>query len=186
MVINNRTVFDGQEVKKSIIDENTYSFFKRLIIIIVFLILGILISIFSIKEGADSLYFTLGIALIIFAVLSLGYNLFKFFRMKKRIDKDFEYEITHGIIYDYSFHEEKFKLTITVGDRTSKMEPFYKGLKKILNYEDVIIFVISTGDAYKCKKEGFSDKRQEELFFYGLKKHNIKITNKIKETKKVA
>ena len=76
MVINNRTVFDGQEVKKSIIDENTYSFFKRLIIIIVFLILGILISIFSIKEGADSLYFTLGIAFIIFAVLSFGYIFF--------------------------------------------------------------------------------------------------------------
>ena len=123
------------------------------------------ITIFSNKEDADSLYLTFGLGLIIFAVLSIAYNLFKYFRMKNRVDKDFEYEINHGIVYDYSFHEEKFKLTISVGDRTSKMEPFYKGLKKILNYDDMIIFVLSTGDAYKCKKNGFSDERQEELFF---------------------
>ena len=86
-------------------------------------------------------------------------------------------------MYDYSFHEEKFKLVVKVGDRTNKMEPFYKNLKKILNYEDMIVFVLNGGEAYKCKKSGFADKKQEELFFFGLKKHNIKVTNKIKELK---
>ena len=85
---------------------------------------------------------------------------------------------------DYIYlHEEKFKVNIIVGDRTSKKEYFYKGLKKIKNYNDYIVFVLGGRTSYKCKKEGFIDKKQEELFFFGLNKHKIKVIDKIKEVK---
>ena len=179
MVIKNKTIFDGQEVKETILKDNKITFFKKVLITFSFLILGIFITIFSVKEDSETLYLTFGIGLILFSVLSFSYNLVKYLKMKKKVDIDFKYEITHGIIYDYSFHEEKFKLTIKVGDRTSKMEAFYKGLKKIINYDNEIVFVVSSGNSYKCKKCGFVDKKQEELFFYGLSKHDIKVKNKI-------
>ena len=183
MVIKNITKFDGKEIKKSIIDENMWNFTKRMMVIALFLLAGLFIFIFTFNNGKDSLLLTMGIGFMLFAVFSLLYNLFKLYKMKKNVDKDFEYEFTHGIVYDYSFHEEKFNLTITVGERTSKMELFYKQLKKILHYEEVIIFVLRTNDAYKCKKIGFESPKQEELFFFGLNKHQIKVTDKRKQNK---
>ena len=106
--------------------------------------------------------------------------------MNKRVDEDFKYEITNGVIYEYSFHEEKLKLNIKVGDRSNKSEIFYTNLKKIVNYKDVIVFVVAAGNSYKCKKIGFTDKRQEELFFFGLKKHDIKIVDKSEQNEKAA
>ena len=38
-----------------------------------------------------------------------------------------------------------------------------------------------SGQAYKCKKANFINPKEEELFFYGLKKHDIKIIDKIKK-----
>ena len=183
MVIKNITKFDGKEIKKSILDENMWNFTKRMFVISFFLLAGLLITIITFNNSSDPLYLTLGIGFMLFAVFSFLYNLYKLYKMKKNIDKDFEYEFTHGIVYDYNFHEEKFNLVIRVGNRTSKMELFYKQLKKIIHYEDVIIFVLNSNDAYKCKKIGFESPKFEELFFFGLNKHKIKITDKRKQNK---
>ena len=183
MVIKNVTKFQKEEIKKSILDENMWDFTKRLMLIAFFFLVGLFVIIFNFNNSQDSLYFTLGFGFMIFAVFSFFYHAYKLNKMKKNIDKDFELEFTHGIVYEYSFHEEKFGLTIKVGNKISKMEAFYKGLKKILNYEEVIVFVLANGQAYKCKKKNFNSLKEEELFFYGLKKHDIKVINKIKEKK---
>ena len=183
MVIKNITKFEEKEIKQSILDDNMWDFTKRLILIAVFFLLGLFITIFNINNSNDSLNFTLGIGFMAFGVFSFFFHSYKLNKMKKNIYKDLEYEFKHGIIYEYSFHEEKFGLTIKVGEKVSKMEAFYKNLKKIVNYNETIVFVLSNGHAYKCKKSSFNTPKEEELFFYGLKKHNIKITDKIKEKK---
>lgn len=180
MIVKNTTKFVREEIKQSILEENNWTFMKRLIVALLFFVLGLLMTIFNLNSSQDSLPLIIGIGCIAYAIFSSLMNFFKLMKMKKNIDKDFEYEFTHGIIYEYTFHEEKFGLIIKVGNRTSKVEEFYKNLKKIVNYPDIIVFVFSTGDAYKCKKENFKNPKEEELFFYGLKKHKIKVIDKIK------
>ena len=69
MFIKNKTIIDGQEVKKSIIAENKSNFFKRILVVVVFFIIGIILALVFKKEGEDSLYVTLGAALLIFIFL---------------------------------------------------------------------------------------------------------------------
>ena len=56
MVIKNKTIFDGQEVKKSIIEDNQMNFYKRILIVVFFLVIGVLITIFSNKEDNTNSY----------------------------------------------------------------------------------------------------------------------------------
>ena len=185
MVIKNKTVFNSEEVKKSIINENRLTLLRKMIIVVVIFIMGILITVLSLSKD-DSIYFVLGLGCMLYSVLTVITNSIKLNKMNKRVDEDFKYEITNGVIYEYSFHEEKLKLNIKVGDRSNKSEIFYTNLKKIVNYKDVIVFVVAAGNSYKCKKIGFTDKRQEELFFFGLKKHDIKIVDKSEQNEKAA
>lgn len=181
MIIKNRTVFPGEEVRKTILEENSMEFWKRMIIVGFFLVVGSLVIIINTFSSKESFYLVLGIGLIIYSSLSFALDIYKLKKSNKNIDKDFGYEIEHGIIYDFDFHEEKFKLKISVGDRNSKVECFYNNLKKIVNKDDCIIFTLSGRSSYKCKKNGFKDSKQEELFFYGLSKHKIKISDKRKQ-----
>ena len=183
MVIRNITKFEKKEIKQSLLDENMWDFTKRFALLAVFFLLGLFILIFNINNSQDSLNYTLGIGFMAFAVFSFFYHSYKLTKNKKNMDKDFEYEFTHGIIYEYTFHEEKFGLTIRVGDKVSKTEAFYKNLKKIINYNEYIVFIIPGVQAYKCKKANFITPKEEELFFYGLKKHGIKIKDKLKDIK---
>ena len=178
MIIYNTTKFDGAEIKKSILADNKYKLIKQLIIFGVLFILGSILLVLGLLYETTETVFTMGIGLVIFSILYFLFSLLKTLKERKNVDKNFEYEINNTLIYEYTFREEKFILNIKMGDRTSKLELFYNSLKRIVNTSDQIIFVVSNMDAYKCKKDGFKTKKEEELFFFGLKKHNIKIKDK--------
>ncbi|MDE7385493.1 MAG: hypothetical protein K2M84_07030, partial [Anaeroplasmataceae bacterium] len=55
----------------------------------------------------------------------------------------------------------------------------YNALKKIIEYDDKICFIIGENDFYICKKENFASKKEMEIFFYGLAKHKTKIKKKL-------
>lgn len=183
MVIKNTTVLSGEEVKKSLIKITKKNYYKRFIIVGILAIFGTLILMLSMNNDALSNPFTTGFLFLGFAMVFAIYNCISLAFISRKVVRKNGIVTTAGMTNNFTFKEESFQLIVKINSSSSKIEMPYSNLKKIINLEDRILFMLSASDIFIAKKDGFSSSKEVDIFFYGLQKHKIKVKNKINKDK---
>ncbi len=180
MVITNTTNLSAEEALDSLVKVSKRNFYSRFIFASFLAIAGILIvTIVSLNgNGTDTL--VLGFMFITFGLIFFLMNFISILRIPKNVKKKNADILENGMENQFIFKEESFHLTIKIGSKATKLESSYDVLRRIVEYEDRILFMLSNTEIFICKKDGFSSPKELEQFFYGLSKHKTKIKKKIK------
>ncbi|MDE6241672.1 MAG: hypothetical protein K2M08_04520 [Anaeroplasmataceae bacterium] len=179
MIIKNVTYLTSEEAIEEIAEFSKKYFYKKYIFSGILAILGgIIIGIVS-AQGNSVDTMVIGILFLSFAAILTLINTYSIVTIKKRVKKKNPKIVEYGMLSTFTFKEESFSLQVKVGEKVSKLEYPYNALKKIIEYDEKICFIIGENDFYICKKENFASKKEMEIFFYGLAKHKTKIKKKL-------
>lgn len=184
MVIKNTTVYTGEEVVNEIVQYGRKSFYKKFIFPSILLILGAIVILITF-QGDSKTSLMMGSLFLIFAGILFLMNVVSIFTLRKKTQKRNPEILKFGMKNDFTFKEESFILLVTIGTKTTKLEYFYKDIKRIIEFDEKLLFMITDTDFYSCKKETFHSKKELDLFFYGLEKHKIKIKKKLHNQKQI-
>lgn len=184
MVIKNTTILSGEEAIEDITRYAKKYYLRKFIFPIILAVFGIIIVSIVAASGNSADTMVIGFLFFSFAIALILINTYSIFTMEKRTRKKNPQIVENGITNSFTFKEESFSLHVKIGNKVSKLDYFYKALKKIVEYDDRIIFIITDNDFYTCKKANFSSLKEMEIFFYGLSKHKIKIQKKLSQEKK--
>ncbi|MCM1131420.1 MAG: hypothetical protein NC310_04575 [Roseburia sp.] len=179
MVIKNITIFSGDEAIEEISNYAKRQYYKKYIFSGILGVLGIIVISLIATQGNSIDTMVIGLLFLAFAIILVLINTYSIVSIKKRIRKRNPQIVEHGMINSFIFKEESFSLQVKIGDKVSKLEYPYQALKKIIEYDDRICFIITDNDFYACKKTNFSSQKELEQFFYGLTKHKTKIQKKL-------
>lgn len=186
MVIKNTSIFSGEEAIEEISNYARKYYYKKYIFAGILGVLGAIVISIVAAQGNSMDTMVIGLLFLIFAIVLVLINTYSIFTMEKRTKKKNPQIVEHGMINSFTFKEESFSLQVIIGDKVSKLEYPYQALKKIVEYDNKICFVITDNDFYTCKKENFSSLKELDVFFYGLMKHKTKIQKKLSKEKKNA
>lgn len=179
MVISNVTKFSGEEAIEEIAEYARKYYYKKYIFSGILAILGAVVIAIVAAQGNSIDTMVIGILFLSFALILILINTYSILTIKKRTYKKNPQIVQHGMTNSFIFKEESFSLSVKIGDKVSKVEYPYGALKKIIEYDDKICFIIGDNDFYTCKKDSFSSTKEMELFFFGLAKHKTKIKKKV-------
>lgn len=184
MVVKNETRLTANEAYDSLIKITRKNYRSRYIFFLFIMIFGIIIVTVSAinKNSTDTM--VIGFIFMIVAILFLAMNITTILRTPKMVKKKNSNIEPDGILNSFTFKEESFLLNITIKQKVTRLDLPYTSLKKIIEYDDKIIFMLSSTEIFICKKDGFKSSKEMEVFFYGLAKHKTKIIKKISKTKK--
>lgn len=183
MIIKNTTVFSGEEAIEEISNYARKYYYKKYIFACILGVLGAIIVGIVAAQGNSIDTMVIGLLFLAFAIVLVLINTYSIFTTEKRTKKKNPQIVEHGMVNSFTFKEESFSLQVKIGDKVSKLEYPYQALKKIVEYDDKICFIVSDNDFYSCKKENFSSQKELEVFFYGLTKHKTKIQKKLSKEK---
>lgn len=186
MVIKNITKLTGEEAIEEITKYARKYYYKKYIFSGILAILGAIVIGIVASQGNSIDTMVIGLLFLSFALVLILINTYSILTLKKRTYKKNPQIVEHGMTNSFTFKEESFFLQVKIGDKISKVEYPYNTLKKIIEYDDKICFIIGDNDFYICKKENFSSLKEMEIFFYGLEKHKTKIKKKLSQAENCA
>lgn len=178
MIINNVTTLSSKEAINELVSVERKSYFKKYIFTALITILGLSLVIYIAIEGKKIDSIIVGILFLIFGSLLTIINTYYIFSTRKRIIKKNPLLSENGLTYSFIFKEESFTVNIIIGKDNKKLEYSYKELKKIYEHDGSIYFILIDNTYYRCKIDSFNNKKELELFYYGLSKHKIKYKRK--------
>lgn len=152
------------------ISRRNYAF--RFIYPLILLVFGIVILILSLQNSDQYLS---GSVFIVLAGLIAAYNAYCMIRLPHQVVKKNKELAEYGMVNEFTLKEESFSLVSKIGDQVSKYTAEYQQLKKIVEEDDVLLFMVSSTDVFIAKKDGFQTKKELDIFLYGLSKHQIKV-----------
>ncbi|MDE5715454.1 MAG: hypothetical protein K2I42_04900 [Anaeroplasmataceae bacterium] len=179
MVVRNETKLSAKEAYDSLIQITRKNYYSRYIFFMLVFIFGIVIvsvSAFN-KNATDTM--VIGFIFIIVAILFVAMNVTTILRTPKMVRKKNAEIEANGVFNSFIFKEESFLLNININQKITKLDLPYTSLKKIIEYDDKILFMLSPTEVFICKKDGFNSLKEMEVFFYGLAKHKTKIKKKL-------
>lgn len=183
MVIHNETTFTSEEAIAELISISKKYYIKRFYFPIVLALFGIIILIIVSLEGNKTDTYIIGSIFLVLSLVFVILNIISLIRVPKLVKKKNPDIEAYGMVNSFVFKEESLFITVKVGSSVRKQESSYAQLKKIVEYEDRINFIMHTNTMHICKKSGFKNQKEMEVFFYGLSKHNTKIKKKIRKEK---
>lgn len=178
MVIKNTTIYTGEEVVEEIVHFGRKSFYKKFIFPSILLILGAIVVLITFQSDSRT-SLMMGLLFLIFSCILILMNVISIITLRKRTKKKNPELLKFGMKNDFTFKEESFILLVTIGTKTTKLEYFYKDIKRIIEYDEKILFLITDADFYSCRKDTFHSPKELDVFFYGLEKHKIKVKKKL-------
>lgn len=178
MIINNVTTLSSEEAINELVNVERKSYLKKYVFTALLTILGLIVVIYIAIAGEKIDSIIVGILFLIFGIFLTFINTYYILSMKKRIIKKNPLLIDNGLTYSFTFKEESFIVNIIIGKESKKLEYSYKELKKIYEKDGSIYFILIDNTYYRCKIDSFKDKKELELFYYGLSKHKTKYKRK--------
>ena len=171
------------KVYKSLLSIARKGYLSRFIFAAALAVFGIIIVIVVASTGNGTDTLVTGVLFLIFAFIFVLINIISLIKLPKKIAKRNSDVIAAGMVNDFVFKEESFTLSSTIAGKTSKFTGKYNELNKIVEEENQILFVLGQTEIFVCKKSGFENPKEMNIFFYGLSKHKTKIKSKLEKTK---
>lgn len=183
MIIKNTTILSKEEAIDEICKLSLKYYLKKYIFTAVLAIFGIIIIAVVAAQGNSTNTQVVGYLFLAFAGMLFLMNTYLIMTLRRRTIKKNPAIAEYGMVNVFTFKEESFSLQVKIGSSTNKIELPYTELKGMIEYDEKICFKIADTEAYICKKDCFSSKRDLDLFFYGLNKHKTKIKKRLSQSK---
>ena len=176
MIVENKTYVSKEHIYSKIKTNFNKRIYVKYIYIFLLIIIGIAVIIMAIRNGSPLDSIIIGCLFLICSLIFLYINIKNMLEVPKNIEKKFSDFIKFDNLNCFFFKEESMSLNIIINNKNYKLEEKYCNFKRIIDYNNVILFIPKNSEYfYVCDKDGFKNKKELELFYYGLRKHKIKI-----------
>lgn len=202
MIIENVSKSTSEELLKELVKTPKEDCYKKILLALFLLIIGIPVIIYGFMEDVISTKVTYLIMGFLLIALSIVYGIINIFKSKKIISKvknEYTILLSSGLEYTFKIKESSIDYSIKVKDKTTRASYSFTNLKKIkedsksyyLTFnENHVITVTNNGNkeeiiynVLEIKKNGFKDSKEEAIFRKNITKNSKRKIKLIKDKK---
>lgn len=177
MIVENKTVLEGNKLRKDLIDITKKNFIPRWITIIFLFILTVLLIVTAFSQ---ELYTNLIVsAIFIFFDLYYLINGIKYYKnIPNKIDEDNKFLKDNIITYHFKFKEQSFLVFAIVNDFNRRLEYKYSDITKVIEYHNRYEFKLKDFTYLYLYKDSYVTEKGDEFFKKHLKLNKVKLKYK--------
>lgn len=177
MVVENKTVLEGNKVRQDLIDSTKRNFLPRCLVIVFLLVLTVLL-VFTAFSEAKYMNLIVG-AVFVFFDLYYIINGVKYYKsIPSKIDEQNRFLIDNTITYHFKLKEQSFLVFAIVNEYNRRLEYKYTDIAKIIEYHNRYEFKLNDNSFLYLYKNSYITEKGDEFFKKHLKLNKVKVKYK--------
>lgn len=174
MIVENKTVLDGNKVRDDLVNATKKSFISRWVTIGLLFVLTILLVISAIAEEKYENFFVAAIFLF-FDIYYLVKGIKVYKSIPQKIEEENKFLINNIITYHFKLKEQSFLLFAIVNEFNRRLEYKYEDIIKIYEYHNRYEFKLKDNTYLYLFKDSYITEKGDEFFRKTLKQNKVKV-----------
>lgn len=174
MIVENKTVLDGNKICKDLVEKSKKSFIPKWITIGLLFILTILLTITAFLDEKYTNLFVSAIFLFFDGYYFInGIKVYK--SIPKKVKEDNKNFIDNTITYHYKLKEQSFIVFAIVDHFNRRLEYKYDDIIKVYEYHNRYEFKLKDNTYLYINKDSYITEKGDEFFKKTLKQNKVKL-----------